>query len=57
MTTWTLRQSPHPRDRRLPRAATGLRALVHRLVMRVRCRRARRVRLVGGLIRRSPGRR
>jgi hypothetical protein len=26
MTTWTLRQSPHPRDRRLPPAVTGLAA-------------------------------
>jgi hypothetical protein len=37
MTTWTLRQSPHPRDRRLP-TATGPVALVRRALMRWRWR-------------------
>jgi hypothetical protein len=37
MPGWILKQSTF-HDRRAPPAATGLRALVHRLVMRVRWR-------------------
>jgi hypothetical protein len=37
MTGWTIRQSPHPRDR-APPAATDLAALVRRALMRLRWR-------------------
>jgi hypothetical protein len=36
MPGWIIRQAPHPRDRRLPPAATGLAAALRRLWMRLR---------------------
>jgi hypothetical protein len=38
MPGWTIRQTPHPRDRRPPPAATGLAAALRRLWMRWRLR-------------------
>jgi hypothetical protein len=36
--SWTIRQAPHPRDRRPPPAATGIAAALRRVVMRLRWR-------------------